>query len=326
MEPPARDSIKRMSPTLWTLGSSMICVKIGVGQAQPLNTIASWKDGDSDFHLIPRDEGLLVGLGEGDSAIDRIQECGTGGSVFSIGSEAICKAKSWYEGRQLEGATIKFVREQFPSVPLPEVLYSWTNPAMHRTFLITRRVHARTLNTAWPDLSASQRKSIAIEVAEHCASLATKTSSTYESDSGCGVLEYWLMKRVPTCVPTWRITTLGPLTHSELKIYLSSMSKEDIPFFGDALVFHHADLGPTNILVSDDGNNIAAIIDWEVAGYFPDFWVATKPATVRAFQLDEAIVGPQAVDEWPSLFVEALVSKGFSCQKSVYQAWKSGWI
>ncbi|EHK99743.1 hypothetical protein M7I_4424 [Glarea lozoyensis 74030] len=163
MEPPARDSVKRMSPTLWALGSRMLCVKIGVAEAQQLNTIASWKDGDSEFRLIPRDEALLVGFGEGDSAVDRIQECGTGGSVFSIGNEAICKAKSWYEGRQLEGTTIEVVREQFPSVPLPEVLYSWNDPAMHRTFLITRRVYARTLNAAWPDLSASQRKTIAVE-------------------------------------------------------------------------------------------------------------------------------------------------------------------
>jgi hypothetical protein len=178
MELPARESVKRINPRLWTLGSNMMCVKSDAQETPPPSAVSSWHDGDSIFYLVPRDETLLLtASGEGDPAIDRIQECGTGGSVWGIGSEVICKVKGWCEDRQLEAATIAFVGENCPSVPLPEVLYSWIDQPINRTFLILRRVRGRTLSSAWPHLSAGQRLNIAEEIARHCSVLATNTSS-----------------------------------------------------------------------------------------------------------------------------------------------------
>jgi hypothetical protein len=81
MEPPARESVKRMNPQLWTLGTSLICAKVGAHDMHPRNSIVSWQDDNNTFHLLPRDDSLLTNLSEGDSAIDLIQECGTNGSV-----------------------------------------------------------------------------------------------------------------------------------------------------------------------------------------------------------------------------------------------------
>jgi len=281
MEPPARESVKRINPQLWTLGTSLICTKLGAHDVHPRNSIVSWQDGNSTFHLLPRDDSLPINSSEGDSAIDRIQECGTGGSVWGIGNEAICKVKGWCEDRQLEASAIDFVRENFPSIPLPEVLYSWIDRPFNCTILILRRVHARTLNAAWPSLSTSQRQSIATEMAEHCFALAGKTSSRYESASGFGVFEYWLMGIPPASNPTWLPMTLGPLSGPEFHKYMSNISSEPIPDFDNTFLFYHCDLGPTNILISADGNSVAAIIDWEAAAYFPSFWVATRPASLQ---------------------------------------------
>jgi len=322
MEPPARESMKRINSQLWTLGSSLMCTKVSAHDVRPLNTILSWHDGNSTFHLLPRDEPLLTTLNEGDPVIDRIQDYGTGGAVWGIGNEVICKVKGWCEDRQLEATTIDFVRVNFPSVPIPEVLYSWIDKPLKRTFLILKRVHARTLNAAWPQLSASQRQNIANDMAEYCLTFAGKTSSRYESISGSGVFEYWLMASPPASNPTWLPMTLGPLSCIELREYLSKMSNEPFPQFDDALPFYHCDLGPTNILVSDDGNSVAAIIDWEAAAYIPSVWVATRPATNWAYRLSEPTVERQEQNGWSSLFVEALVTKGFSCQDTLFKKWR----
>jgi hypothetical protein len=175
----------------------MVGVKISIGDAQPINSLASWVDGNSTFHLLPQDEICFTNPVEGDAAIDRLQECGSGGSVWLLGSEAICKVKSWCEGRQLEATTISFVREHCPQLPIVEVIYSWIDRPINRTFLIVKRVHAKTLGAAWPHLSVAQRLNIAEEVARHCSSLARMTSTRYESISGCGVLEYWIMGKAP---------------------------------------------------------------------------------------------------------------------------------
>jgi hypothetical protein len=314
--------VKRMNPQLWTLGTSVICAKVGAHDMHPRNSLVSWQDGKSTFHLLPRDESLLTNLSEGDSAIDLIQECGTNGSIWGIGNEAICKVKGWCEERQLEASTIDFVRDNFPSIPLPEVLYSWIDRPINRTFLILKRVHARTLNAAWPSLSTDQRQSLAKKMAEHCVTLAGKTSTNYESTSGYGVFEQWLMGKPPASNPTWLPMTLGPLSGREMKEYMSTISSEPAPEFDDTLPFYHCDLGPTNILVSDDGDSVAAIIDWEAAAYFPSFWVATRPATNWAYRLSEPTpaVGQERY-EWSSLFTKALVAKGFSCQDTVITKW-----
>jgi thiamine kinase-like enzyme len=42
-------------------------------------------------------------------------------------------------------------------------------------------------------------------------------------------------------------------------------------------VFNYADLGPTNIIVKDKPNSgKVRIIDFEIAGYFPQSWIRTK--------------------------------------------------
>jgi predicted unusual protein kinase regulating ubiquinone biosynthesis (AarF/ABC1/UbiB family) len=43
------------------------------------------------------------------------------------------------------------------------------------------------------------------------------------------------------------------------------------------LVFYHADMGPTNIIVEDEPKTEAlGVIDFEIAGYLPRDWVRTE--------------------------------------------------
>lgn len=58
---------------------------------------------------------------------------------------------------------------------------------------------------------------------------------------------------------------------------------DDPAFQGHKIVYSHADLNPRNILVDrfrqDNGSvrwGISGIIDWETAGFFPEYWEYTK--------------------------------------------------
>jgi hypothetical protein len=73
-------------------------------------------------------------------------------------------------------------------------------------------------------------------------------------------------------------------------------------------VLYHDDQGPTNILVSDDGDHVAAIIDWANVSYVPRFWIATAPNTVGGFCLEIEGVGRW---EWRVILVDALKREGF---------------
>ncbi|KAK6000636.1 hypothetical protein QM012_003361 [Aureobasidium pullulans] len=249
-----------------------------------------------------------------------IHEAGSCNAVWLIGNEAVCKAQAWKEGLQLESETIALVREQAPSIPGPEVIYSWIDEAIDRSFLIMRRVHARTLDSAWPQLKDQQRLNIAREVAAHTATLAQITCDHLQTISGYGIRTPRLMQgyNFHSPIHNWFPRTIGPFSGSEYGDYMRSISSAPPPEFGDTMVLFHDDQGPTNILVSDDGNNLVAIIDWANAAYFPRFWVATVPvANTGGFWLSDG-----SGDSWARMLVAALKTHGLDDKLEEWKSWR----
>lgn len=52
------------------------------------------------------------------------------------------------------------------------------------------------------------------------------------------------------------------------------------------IVFTHGDLRPANIIVKD--GRVTAIIDWEMAGWYPDYWEFAKAFYLEMFANDWA--------------------------------------
>lgn len=305
------------------MGTSVLCVSVRAGELRPANILASWQDGDSVLYLLPGSEqNQPVRLH--DLPLEKLEhqliyQAGSGGAVWLIGNEAVCKVHAWKEGLQLESETIAFVREQAPTIPVPEVIYSWIDYSIDRWFLITRRIHARTLNSAWPQLNHQQRLNIAREVAAHTATLARLTCDRFQSISGYGIRTPWLMQdyNFHSPIHNWFPRTIGPFTAMEYRAYMRSISSAPPPGFDDTMVLFHDDQGPTNILVSDSGDNLVAIIDWANAGYLPRFWVATVPiANTGGFSLSDV-----NKDSWAEMLVAALKTHGFDEQLKEWKIW-----
>ncbi|EZF54424.1 hypothetical protein H103_02867 [Trichophyton rubrum CBS 288.86] len=69
------------------------------------------------------------------------------------------------------------------------------------------------------------------------------------------------------CDATWIWRARRPAT----KLWLECMAGRTVNY---STKFTHADLSPSNIMVKD--GKITAIIDWEFAGWFPEYWEYTK--------------------------------------------------
>jgi len=52
------------------------------------------------------------------------------------------------------------------------------------------------------------------------------------------------------------------------------------------IVFTHGDFGPANIIIKD--GRVAAILDWEMAGWYPDYWEFVKAFYLEGFTSDWA--------------------------------------
>ncbi|KAL5398398.1 hypothetical protein PMIN03_012786 [Paraphaeosphaeria minitans] len=308
MDPPIEDSIVLAKPNCWLLGSCYACELV---DNVPNDAMASWEAGGDTYCIRKastdnRDSVL------GNSESNRVHHAGTSAAVWNIGGTFV-KVKAWRDGMQLEVDTIQFVN-RISSIPVPEIVFSWVDVEWNRSFLILKAIEGRTLGQAWVSLSVDQRLRNAGTVAQFCKTLALSTSRMLMTANGNGVLEPYLTAFPPDSEPSWKPQTLGPYTSDQLRSYLSESSVFDEHI--SSFKFYHADLGPSNIIVDEDGS-IIGIIDWESAAFYPTFWLGTKPLVSAGFY-----VHGLERRAWAILLANALEREGFASNMEAYEAWR----
>lgn len=279
--PPIEASVSKLSPDTYQMGSKFLCKKATSGV--PNTAVASWNEGDGKFYIVETTSANSLG----EPADGLIHQAGLSSAVWGIGTQAICKVKTWSDGVGRESDTLAFIASRFPHIPIPEVIYSWTDEKLNRSFLILQRIQGQTLASAWPSLTAEQKAEVACTVAGYCRDLTEETSEKLQSATGCGVLEPFLTVHPEASHPSWKPRPLGPFSRIAAEKYFNRISTLPAPPIGDKFHFYHSDLSPTNILLTDNGA-VKAILDWESAGYYPKFWIPLKPYRSGGFNLDIA--------------------------------------
>lgn len=305
MQLPIRESLKQISPSCWRAG--FVVIERDAIVSSP-DTIVEWTDKDITCRLRPS------GSHDKDSAcahasddVRLVHEGGTLSAVWQIGQRAYCKVHPWKPQMESEAATIAFVKQAAPYVRTPNVIYEWFD--QDRSFLIVDRLGHSTLNDVWGSLSPSQR-SLAVEtVAQYCQRMATKTSHLLSSVTGKCVGEPYLDASGSELV--------RPLTADQCREAFTT-SSAICPVL-ERFHFYHADLGPTNIMVSEDGI-VEGVIDWESAGYYPQFWIATKPSVSPGLDFCPAPSGCEQWD-WRKALKTELERLGFPQANMWFMEW-----
>ena len=107
----------------------------------------------------------------------------------------------------------------------------------------------------------------------------------------------------------------GPFTHDEFHAYLKETTEGlEPPEFDSQFHLYQGDPTPENIIItgaelsqataltSSSQVHVAAIIDWERAGFYPDFWMLLHPSVpASGFELSTTV---EQREKDPSLMVE----------------------
>lgn len=230
-------------------------------------------------------------------------------AVWAVGKNAFCKVKFWVEDMALESKSIQFVQQTLPQVPVPEVIYSWVDD--DRSFLLLKRAEGTTLRDAWPKMSVPQQESILDEVTRLCNLFASVTSERLQNVQGGPVLEPYLANSGNN--------TLEPLTVCESKRYFFREDLHPNPEIGTQFHFYHPDLGPGNIIISN--NELSAIIDWEASGFYPRFWISTKPSVSPGLDFYPPIPGVDDF-EWRRRLRFKLEEQGYPRFAEWFMQWR----
>ena len=295
-----------------------MCERSKTDSVRPTDVLASWEDGQYNFFL-RKDENETKDLDlpspvETNSGfiVDKVYKAGLELAVWKVGSQAMLKVQSRFPDTTTEDVAIDFVKKIAPELPVPEVIHAWNGK--DRSFMLYRRMEGTNLQDAWESLSPEQRDLAAETVADWATALAQHASEKLQSVTENYLPEGWLNPK-----PGNRVG-LGPWTNEEAAKHFASYPVEDhaFPVLDGKFYFYHPGLSPESILVSN--GRVSGILDWDMAGYYPRFWIATKPARHPAFVFDPSIPGCPDTD-WNQRLSSALEKRGFPQFKYWYGAW-----
>ena len=292
IEPHINASIWPVEEGKWAMGNLMLCERL-LDTKAPSDAIVTWQDSKGvKYCLRPRKDNSPVP--PYDPANAPLIPRHFTSAIFEIGTDVLVKVRWAPEGwPRSEGDAIRLVREKAPEVPVPEAIHFWFDREWARYFLIVRRVHGKTLDKAWFTLSEPDKRRVASEVARYIRQAAAITSPLFQQANGEPLGDYQLMHADGLTASFFPVYGgwPGPFTISEFRKFLKDTSDGvDPPEFDSQFHLYQGDPTPENIIVSGSETSkaadseggvsqvhVAGIIDWERAGFYPDFWSLLHP-------------------------------------------------
>ncbi|KAL8741098.1 MAG: hypothetical protein Q9190_006263 [Brigantiaea leucoxantha] len=318
--PPIRFGVGSLGQDSWSMGSLMLCDKVGWNFSVE-DVLTTWLDDDGTWCLRRRASPLEETTPPpGDSDVGRIYLGETRSAVWLISPNVWCKTSSWVQGMTPEADTIKWVVENCPEVPVPQVIHSWTDLTWHQTFCLMYVVPGISLDKAWFYIPPDKRWDLLNEVIEYVDRMAQHTSSTLSTIAGDGITYHGdIAGYAPYEMNTWlgwQPDCHSVMTAAQFRDRMLRISGNEGPEEVDHFVFNHGNLIPESIFVKKGENgewHLSGLIDWEVAGYLPKWYIASRALARLTCVLYVLPLADKryAVSEWTWNFLHQLGNRGF---------------
>ncbi|EPS43124.1 hypothetical protein H072_2871 [Dactylellina haptotyla CBS 200.50] len=233
--------------------------------------------------------------------------------IAKVSPEIIVKYGS--DVRVKEADTIDFIREN-TQIPVPKIHAVYTHGPFDRpefdaideydTYIFMDYIEGETLEKMWPNFDEKDKVGIMDELKGHLEELRNM-EGTYVGSLENGpvldqILEYQPNKGPFTSVTEFHETLIdayAKVYKGDVKPYLRGM----LSTREHTIVFTHADFRPANIMVKD--GHVVGIIDWEMSGWYPEWWEFAKAFFIWQFQND-----------WGSRFLE--ITPQYYCEQSAH--------
>lgn len=234
--------------------------------------------------------------------------------------------------------TLQYIQTYAPEVPTPDILGILKTD--QNKYLFMSRIPGIPLDKLWPTLSHSQKTSIQHQLNSIFKALR---SIPRPKDSGDAVLGGGIPLICKDARRSERVAG-GPIKNeSDFNDFLcSEPGRSKTPWVemirsfmreDHSIVMTHGDLHPRNIMVavsgaacchdlsthvdSDQDIKITSILDWEMSGWYPDYWEFVKSLNT-IYQGDTLedwrdFLPTDAIGAWPAEFaIDTLISRWLS--------------
>ena len=201
-------------------------------------------------------------------------------NVFKIDDSTVAKTGLGEERAKSEVAAMELARER-TSIPIPQVYNCYKVEKTQKWCILMELVEGQTLEEMWQqDSDEVTTASIVAELKTFLSELRNVKGSFIGSVDGSVCRdqffdddeeELWgpyntVAEFHAALIKAMRAVRSNPWVDM-VAGFVQSLPEHEI-------VFTHSDLAPRNIIVKD--GKIAAILDWELAGYYPAHWEYVK--------------------------------------------------
>jgi hypothetical protein len=216
-----------------------------------------------------------------------------------------------------EARTLEFVRHH-TSIPVPQVYAAYTHgpfeerdeewASKYDTYIFLDFVEGQTLENEWDDLGGDEKSRIMHELQDYLEQLRAVPGGTYIGSLNNGpvmdvILEYQSNKGTSIYLYYYMLdgesnrNDIGPFPSEDdfnatlIDAYCATHKGQIKPYMTGMLaahkhniVFTHADFRPDNIMIKD--GHVTGIINWEMAGWYPEHWEFVKVLYICAWRND----------------------------------------
>lgn len=187
----------------------------------------------------------------------------------------------------LEGENMLFVQKN-TNIRVPRVYALYTNSESGKKFIVMERIHGQTVLSAWPNLAPSEKTSLLAALKRSIDELRQLPSESYFGSFGKRhLLDEIFWTEEPDPMVNGPFDSEEALNEAMARKYVYNGGPQfraeylrkcfHLVFKGHKATFTHGDLQRKNIIICDEspadiqGPNIV-IIDWEKAGWYPEYW------------------------------------------------------
>lgn len=208
-----------------------------------------------------------------------ISETPWGSNITRIDSNVVMKTSP--RCHPSEFAAMRYVAKHVPSVPVPTAHFAQWNLPGGRGRIVMEYVPGKTLHAVWPTLPSDRKERVCRDTWEIIQTLRAIPRpegllGLYTTVDGSALYQPPFTGYSDEAVPLiendedFRQIILRNYVERNGLSYADGHEVLDkFPHSTDS-VFTHGDIKPKNIIVDDEGK-ILTLLDWEMAGFLPDY-------------------------------------------------------
>ena len=242
--------------------------------------------------------------------------------VFRISEKIAVKFSRNERSAVTEYQSLSYLEKHLPSFPAPKPHGVVRLGKFY--LLFTAFIPGHNLEKVWPQLSKIEKRNISSQL--ETLFLTLRSLLPFPDNTPLGGVEGDGCMDLRTAI---RFNSEPIMNSRQFEDFVFAGSKTASPMYTRLLrslmpnspaktVFTHGDLRPANIIVCQEGGDengpwrIAAVIDWETSGFYPEYWECVKATN---------ILGPRDQFDWYEYLPEVASSRRYPRQWLVDRLW-----